>query len=65
MTSIISTSSGVSLVGDISQYQNINQYTPYENNVIMLINLYEKWDKMIELKLLSQGECNFGYSILQ
>jgi uncharacterized membrane protein (UPF0127 family) len=60
---IKSISSGVSISIDSHYTKDINNLVTYENNAIAIVNVYEKWNQLIELKMLSLIPSKFNATL--
>jgi len=56
-------SSGVSISIDSHYTKDINNLVTYENNAIAIVNVYEKWNQLIELKMLSLIPSKFNATV--
>ena len=54
LSSITAIGSGVGLAGDVSKYNDLNNFLMYENNTVSLVNLYKQWEKLIENSTISK-----------
>ena len=56
-------SSGVSISVDSFYIKGVNNLVTYENNAIAIVNIYEKWNQLIELKMLSMIPSIFNANV--
>lgn len=64
LSTITSLSSGIVLKGDFNYYPKIHPYLGYDNLDIMLVNLYNLWESLIDLKIITQSPCIYNTSLV-
>ncbi len=64
LSSITTSSSGEALCGNINKYNNLNKYLLYQNNAVILVNLYKEWNKFIKANVISIQSPNYNISVV-